>query len=104
MPFDQKVFSGADVLITGGLGFIGSSLARCLVSLDAKVTLNDNGQYELIPFPADQKAIDIGDYYGDFSKIQNALGWSPEIPLENGLSGTLAYYREHHAHYWNSKT
>ena len=68
------------------------------------VQLNKHGRYELIPFPADQKAIDIGDYYGDFSKIQNALGWSPEVPLENGLAGTLAYYREHHAHYWNSKT
>ena len=68
------------------------------------VRLNKHGRYELIPFPADQKAIDIGDYYGDFSKIQNALGWSPEVPLENGLAMTLAYYRKHHAHYWNSKT
>ena len=68
------------------------------------VQLNKQGRYELIPFPADQKAIDIGDYYGDFSKIHNVLGWSPEVPLENGLAGTLAYYREHHAHYWNSET
>ena len=68
------------------------------------VRLNKRGGYELIPFPADQKAIDIGDYYGDFSKIQNALGWSPEVPLENGLAMTLAYYRKHQAHYWNSKT
>jgi UDP-glucose 4-epimerase len=68
------------------------------------VRLNKCGGYELIPFPAGQKAIDIGDYYGDFSKIKNALGWSPEVPLENGLAVTLAYYRKHHAHYWNSKT
>jgi len=68
------------------------------------VRLNKHGRYELIPFPADQKAIDIGDYYGDFSKIRKALGWSPEVPLENGLAMTLAYYKKHHAHYWNSKT
>jgi UDP-glucose 4-epimerase len=68
------------------------------------VRLNKHGRYELIPFPADQKAIDIGDYYGDFSKIQNALGWSPEVLLESGLAMTLAYYRKHHAHYWDSKT
>src|SRR6516162_3802634 len=42
MPFNNKVFSGADVLITGGLGFIGSSLARRLVTLDTKVTLVDS--------------------------------------------------------------
>jgi len=42
VPFDHKVFSGSDVLVTGGLGFIGSSLARRLVALGAKVTLVDS--------------------------------------------------------------
>src|SRR5262245_8619725 len=36
------IFAGADVLITGGLGFIGSALARRLVELRAKVTLVDS--------------------------------------------------------------
>ena len=67
------------------------------------VQLNKLGRYRLIPFSADQKAIDIGDHYGDFGKTQNALGWSPAVLLENGLALTLAYYRKHHAHYWNSK-
>jgi len=40
--FDVRIFSGSDVLITGGLGFIGSSLARRLVGLNAKVTLIDS--------------------------------------------------------------
>jgi dTDP-glucose 4,6-dehydratase/UDP-glucose 4-epimerase len=68
------------------------------------VHLNGDGHYELIPFPADRKAIDIGDYYGDFGKIYNAIGWFPEVSLESGLAQTLAYYRKHHAHYWTSKT
>ncbi|TMP93520.1 MAG: NAD-dependent epimerase/dehydratase family protein, partial [Verrucomicrobia bacterium] len=36
------MFSRSDVLITGGLGFIGSSLARRLVTLGAKVMLVDS--------------------------------------------------------------
>src|SRR5262245_63673497 len=42
MAFNHELFSDADVLITGGLGFIGSSLARQLVALQAKVTLVDS--------------------------------------------------------------
>ena len=42
MPRDYDIFAGADVLITGGLGFIGSALARRLVDLEARVTLVDS--------------------------------------------------------------
>lgn len=42
MPRDYDIFAGADVLITGGLGFIGSALARRLIGLKAKVTLVDS--------------------------------------------------------------
>jgi dTDP-glucose 4,6-dehydratase/UDP-glucose 4-epimerase len=68
------------------------------------VHLNGEGKYELITFPADRKAIDIGDYYSDFSKVQKVLGWTPEVLLETGLAQTLAYYRKNHAHYWTSET
>jgi UDP-glucose 4-epimerase len=37
----RRVFSGRRVLITGGLGFIGSNLARALVALGARVTIVD---------------------------------------------------------------
>ena len=64
------------------------------------VKLNGSGNYELVPFPDDRKAIDIGDYYADFRKIDKLLGWSPQVGLENGLGRTLDFYRENRAHYW----
>lgn len=64
------------------------------------VRLNGRGSYELAPFPADREAIDIGDYYGDFRKIEKAIGWLPNVSLEDGLAKTLTYYKQHHAHYW----
>lgn len=39
---DFQQFAGANVLITGGLGFIGSNLAHRLVELGANITLVDS--------------------------------------------------------------
>jgi len=64
------------------------------------VEINGSGNYELVPFPDDRKAIDIGDYYADFRKIEKALGWSAHVMLENGLKQTLAFYRANQGHYW----
>jgi UDP-glucose 4-epimerase len=64
------------------------------------VEINGSGNYELVPFPDDRKAIDIGDYYADFRKIEKALGWSPHVMLENGLKQTLEFYRANQGHYW----
>jgi dTDP-glucose 4,6-dehydratase/UDP-glucose 4-epimerase len=63
--------------------------------------LGDGGSFELVPFPPERKAIDIGNYYGDFSLIRKELGWSPRIGLSEGLRKTLLYYREHGKHYWD---
>jgi len=65
------------------------------------VEINGSGNFELVPFPGDRKAIDIGDYYADFRKIDKLLGWSPKVSLETGLKETLEYYRKNHAHYWD---
>ncbi len=67
----------------------------------AHLLIEDNaaGDYRCIPFPPDRKAIDIGDYYADFSKIQRELGWTPRIPLAEGLRRSLDYFRRYLPHY-----
>jgi hypothetical protein len=47
-----------------------------------------------VPFPAGKKKIDIGDFYGKYSKIQAALGWRPKTTLREGLRTTIDYYRK----------
>ena len=65
------------------------------------VKLGRGGLFELIPFPPERKAIDIGDYYSDFSLIKKELGWIPKVGLKEGLQKTIEYYKTHHAFYWH---
>ncbi|MGD2063755.1 MAG: NAD-dependent epimerase/dehydratase family protein [Nitrospirota bacterium] len=55
---------------------------------------------EVVPFPEDRKLIDIGDYYGDYSRFAALTGWQPRIELAEGLERTLAFYRRHPETYW----
>ena len=59
------------------------------------IRLKGGGSYKIVPFPEDRKAIDIGDYYGDYRKIRSRLGWKPKIPLEHGLGRTLEFYQKY---------
>jgi UDP-glucose 4-epimerase len=55
--------------------------------------------YEIVPFPTDKKLIDIGDYYGDYSRLAGLTDWRPGVDLAEGLDRTLEFYREHQD-YW----
>ena len=61
------------------------------------VELNGGGSFELVPFPAERKAIDIGDYYADFSRIRRELGWEPQVGLREGLPSRSTFYRAQRA-------
>lgn len=63
------------------------------------VEINGSGEYAIREFPADRRAIDIGDYYADFSKIKNELGWTPQRTLRDTLESTLRYFRDAMPHY-----
>ena len=57
-------------------------------------------EYETVPFPEDKKIIDIGDYYGDYSKLTDLTGWQPTVDLKTGLKRTIDFYREYKEQYW----
>lgn len=93
--------AAVDPSANGEVFNLGSSEYINLKDLaELMVTLHGNSNYELVPFPSDRKAIDIGDYYSDYSKIYQTLGWSPSISLREGLRKTLAYYVQYSSYYW----
>jgi UDP-glucose 4-epimerase len=64
------------------------------------VKTNGSGSYRVVPFPEERKAIDIGDYYSDFTKIRQELGWQPRVGVEEGLRRSLEFYRQSGGAYW----
>lgn len=66
---------------------------------DLLVQANGGGSYVLKNFPAERKKIDIGDFYADFTRLRQSLGWSPRVPLLPALVKTLAFYRKELPHY-----
>jgi UDP-glucose 4-epimerase len=95
------LLAAADEAARGQVYNLGSDEHISLRELaELLIELNDGGAYRLVPFPPDRKAIDIGDYYADFSKVRGDLGWEPTTPLREGLSRSLAFFREHGSCYW----
>ncbi len=63
------------------------------------VEIHSGAKFEIVPFPSERKAIDIGDYYSNFNKVSTELGWQPKVGLKQGLSMCLDYYTRRFAEY-----
>ncbi|PYJ11704.1 MAG: NAD-dependent epimerase [Verrucomicrobia bacterium] len=77
----------------------GSEVVELAELARRMVEINGGGEYQVCDFPADRRAIDIGDYYADFSKIRSELGWTPKRSLAETIGTVLEYYRQRIAHY-----
>ena len=99
---EALLLAGASDKANGKVYNLGGSEVIGLKDLSKMiVNLGHGGSFELAPFPSERKAIDIGDYYSDFSLITKELGWVPKIDLKDGLKRTLNYYSTHFSHYWS---
>ena len=102
---DALLLAGAQDIANGKVYNLGSREVVNLKSLaDILKQLEPSAQIELVPFPPERKAIDIGDYYSDFALVQSDLGWQPRTSLSAGLKATVEYYRDNATHYWDATT
>jgi UDP-glucose 4-epimerase len=77
----------------------GSEVIDLAALAKLMVEVNGSGSYEIKDFPVERRAIDVGDYYADFSKIRGQLGWQPKKTLRETIETTLRYFREALPHY-----
>jgi dTDP-glucose 4,6-dehydratase/UDP-glucose 4-epimerase len=100
---DALMLAADSPIAAGHVYNLGSTEVISLAELAALlIEVAGEGSYELVPFPADRKQIDIGDYYGSSALIEAELGWRPHVGLREGLTRTLDYYRANAAHYWDA--
>ena len=97
---DALLLAGADARADGQVYNLGGPPPISLADLATLlVEIHGSGTFKVKGYPADRKRIDIGDYFADFSKITQHLGWTPQTPLERALDLTLGYYKDHLDHY-----
>ena len=97
---DAFLMAAATSATNGQVYNLGGSEVIDLVSLaKLMIEVHGSGSHEIKEFPADRRAIDVGDYYADFSKIREQLGWEPKCPLRETIATTLAYFRDALPHY-----
>lgn len=95
------LLAGASNAVNGEVFNLGGTRAVSLLEIvDTLIDLCPEASYRLVPFPEDKKRIDIGDYYGDYSKIETTLGWKPQVSLRDGLADAIEFYRQNKEHYW----
>jgi UDP-glucose 4-epimerase len=63
------------------------------------IEIAGSGSYRLVEWPPDKKAIDIGSFFADSSRIRRVLGWEPRVSLRDGLARTVGFYRSHFPKY-----
>jgi nucleoside-diphosphate-sugar epimerase len=97
---DALLLAAVSEIAEGQIFNLGGSEPISLKQLvEMMIEINGGGSYRLVPFPEDKKRIDIGSFYGKYSKIKEALGWEPETSLRDGLQETFAFYRKNLEHY-----
>ena len=97
---DALLLAGLSDKVNGKVYNLGSDEVTSLIAIAEKmVAMGHGGKFKTIPFPADRKAIDIGDYYGDYNQIKSDLNWKPKVSLDEGLRETAEFYKKNMEHY-----
>jgi UDP-glucose 4-epimerase len=100
---DAFLMAAADERTNGEIYNLGGTIPYSVLEV-TQILLDvvGYGKYETVEFPSTRKKIEIGDYWGDYTKIKNLLGWTPQVDLRDGLRRTVDFYKNNKRHYWTA--
>ena len=97
---DAFLRAGASDACNGEVFNVGGAAPISLKDLAAAlVEIAGAGRVECVAWPADKKAIDIGSFYADSTKLASVTGWAPAVSLQDGLRRAVEFYRANLSHY-----
>lgn len=79
----------------------GNEVISLLDFVKLLIEIAQNGSYSIVPFPEERKRIDVGDFYCNWRKVEDYLGWKPMISIKEGLTSTIQYYKRFKNYYWS---
>jgi UDP-glucose 4-epimerase len=82
---------------------IGGEPLSLIQFVETLINVNGKGNYEIVEFPGDLKAIEIGDYIASHEKFSTLTGWKPRAVLREAIEETLDYYRKYQEQYWSAQ-
>ncbi len=99
---DAMILAAQKPEAIGQLFFLGSNqetrfIDMCNMILEAA---ESKMSIEKRQWPADRKAIEIGDFVVNPEKIHRMLGWWPKTSLQEGLKKTVEFYKQRKQEYW----
>jgi nucleoside-diphosphate-sugar epimerase len=56
------------------------------------IEIAGSGSIQHVPWPPLAEQIETGDFVADISRIRDELGWTPRVPLREGIERTVAHY------------
>lgn len=80
---------------------VGSGKGIPLIDIIHRIVqIAGKGKIVHVPWPEQNKKIDVGDFVADITRMQKELGWDAKVDLDTGLKKTIQFYETHKKNYW----
>lgn len=97
---DALTHVGSDERATGEVYVLGTGHSRTMKeAAELVIDIAGGGSIESVPWTETWEGIRRGDVVLDPSKIDDQLGWSTSVGLEEGLERTIDFYQTHSDRY-----
>lgn len=97
---DALLLLAANKKVWGHAFNIGAYPVSLLQFVTAAIQIHGQGRYETVPFSAERKIIEPGNYIANWEKLNQFTGWQPKYSLKEAIKETFKFYQLNQKYYW----